>query len=202
MKLEKKEKRKVIITYIIITVVGIALAIIAMLTNEDNEVVDVNTAVESQVEDAIQETVIIDTHTNKATDNNTVPEEKPQETVQQPTEQQVENNNTIKGFEARGAQIRCKLCGKEVYDGWDRGSNFGSIEELLAKHLNEEHGYNIDINRVDPNKWPEYTENGNPNDTIDSVQDYASRIKESEDMKSLFDFDYENWNLEMRETTY
>ena len=197
MKLEKKEKRKAIITYIIIAVIGIALAIIVMLIPDEVKEAEVETPAEI-IEEQVNNEIAAPVNNNG---NEAAPtQEAPANNNQQNTAAPADDPNAIHGFEARGAQVRCKLCGKEVYDGWDRGSNFNSIVVLLARHLNEEHGYNIDIDYINPNNYPEYTENGNPEDTVKAIQEYTDRINKANDVAS--NFEVVDSGLEMRETTY
>lgn len=105
-------------------------------------------------------------------------------------------------FEYRGTQIFCNECHEMIFDGWDRGTDFDSIEELMARHLNDVHDANIDINYVDPARWKPFEEKDTFEEYLVSLAEYMKylqpRLEASLLMQSRFTVDYEGSEYEFR----
>ncbi len=113
----------------------------------------------------------------------------------------------IDALEMRGSQVYCNDCGKMIFDGWDHsGSDFDSLEELMARHLNDEHGGTYDIDYVDPARWTPFVAPETQDEYIKAALEYSAyvlpRIAASEELKSHFTIDYEGSDYSIRPKQY
>ena len=101
----------------------------------------------------------------------------------------------VDAYEYRGSQVYCNDCGEMIYDGWDHGTDFDSLEELMARHLIDKHGADIDIDYVDPARWKEFEGGDTLAEQLKAALEYgeyiAPRMEACRELQSHFTVDYE-----------
>ena len=112
----------------------------------------------------------------------------------------------VNAYEFRGTQVYCNKCQEMIYDGWDRGTDFDSLEELMARHLNEKHGASIDIDYVDPARWTPFEEKQTYEEYQAYLPEYVEyitpRLYECMKLQANFKVDYEGSQYGFRPKQY